>query len=469
MPCRSGATASLDVATRVLIPSGVLGLGFEREALRRGIARRPDAIAIDGGSTDSGPFYLGAGVSKYSRASTKAEWRILMEARAEAGVPLIIGSSGTCGTDGMVDWMTEITDEVARDLGQRLRVATIKSSQSPDAVADAFECGRLAALADAPEIGRGDIESCRNIVALAGAEQIGEALATGADIVIAGRATDTASIAALPLMNGEHPGAAWHGAKVAECGALCSTRPMSGVVMVTFDDSGFRVEPLAADARCTPHSVSAHMLYENADPFILAEPGGALDVSGARYVSIDDRAVRVTGSEWVRSNVYTVKLEGAGLAGFQSMLMAVLRNRRYVTNAGRWVRRLERFLDGEIGRRTGYDETAFSLEFRIIGRDAALGDLETRGGDATEVGVLCMVTSDTQEMAHEIAKLVNPFLLHFPLTDEEELPTFAFPCSPAETDRGPLYEFRLNHTMALDDPMSAFALDTLDAGNGASR
>ena len=455
--------------TRVLIPSGVLGLGLERDALRRGIARKPHAIAIDGGSTDSGPFYLGSGVSKYSRASTKAEWRVLMEARAEAGVPLVIGSAGTCGTDAMVDWMTGITDEVARELGQRLRVATVRSSQSPDAVAAAFDAGRLVALPDAPEIGRGDIESCRNIVALAGTEQIGEALATGADIVIAGRATDTAGIAALPLANGEHPGAAWHGAKVAECGALCSTRPMSGVVMVSVDESGFSVEPMAAGARCTPHSVSAHMLYENADPFVLAEPGGALDVTNARYHPIDDRAVRVTGAEWLRSDTYTVKLEGAGLAGFQTTLMVVIRNRRYVENAARWVERLGRFLEREIVARTGCGEGDFELDFRIIGRDAALGALEVRRGEANEVGVLCMVTAGTQETAHEIAKLANPFLLHFPLTDDEELPTFAFPYSPAETDRGPLYEFRLNHALVLDDPMSAFALDTLELGNGAPR
>ena len=455
--------------TRVLIPSGVLGLGLERDALRRGIAREPHAIAIDGGSTDSGPFYLGSGVSKYSRASTKAEWRVLMEARAEAGVPLVIGSAGTCGTDAMVDWMTGITDEVARELGQRLRVATVKSSQSPDAVAGAFDARRLVALPDAPAIGRGDIESCRNIVALAGTEQIGEALATGADIVIAGRATDTAGIAALPLANGEHPGAAWHGAKVAECGALCSTRPMSGVVMVSVDASGFSVEPMATGARCTPHSVSAHMLYENADPFVLAEPGGALDVTKARYRPIDDRSVRVTGSEWVRSDTYTVKLEGAGLAGFQTTLMVVIRNRRYVENAGRWVERLDRFLNREIVTRTGCGEGDFELDFRIIGRDAALGALEVRRGDANEIGVLCMVTAGTQEMAHEIAKLANPFLLHFPLTDDEELPTFAFPYSPAETDRGPLYEFRLHHALTLDDPMSAFTLDTLELGNGATR
>ena len=47
--------------TRVLVPSGVLGLGFDPDALARGVAANPDIIAIYGGSTDSGPFYLGTG------------------------------------------------------------------------------------------------------------------------------------------------------------------------------------------------------------------------------------------------------------------------------------------------------------------------------------------------------------------------------------------------------------------------
>ena len=74
------------MTTRVLVPSGVLGLGFDRAALARGVAAKPDIIAIDGGSTDSGPYSLGAGESKYARAATKSEWRHLMHARAEAGV-----------------------------------------------------------------------------------------------------------------------------------------------------------------------------------------------------------------------------------------------------------------------------------------------------------------------------------------------------------------------------------------------
>ena len=68
--------------TRVLVPSGVLGLGFDVTALERGIAAKPDIICIDGGSTDSGPYYLGTDTSKYARDVCKAEWRHLMRARA---------------------------------------------------------------------------------------------------------------------------------------------------------------------------------------------------------------------------------------------------------------------------------------------------------------------------------------------------------------------------------------------------
>ncbi|WP_265500772.1 acyclic terpene utilization AtuA family protein [Paracoccus beibuensis] len=444
------------MTTRVLVPSGVLGLGFDRKALARGVAMSPDIICIDGGSTDSGPFSLGAGQSKYSRAATKSEWRALMQARAEAGVPLVIGTAGTCGTDSTVDWMYDVTVELARELGQDLRIARLYSSQPVTRVAEALASGRVTPLPPAPEIRLDDLT---NIVALAGAEQIQAALATGADIVIAGRTTDTATIAALPLSRGDAAGGVWHGAKIGECGALCSTNPTSGVIMVDFDDTGFTVEPLAEGARCTPHSVSAHMLYENSDPFRLYEPGGYLDVTGARYTALDDRRVRVEGSAWV-PGPYTVKLEGARIAGYQTTILAILRNAHYARNAQAWVDRLTSFLQSEILTRMELAPEDYGLEFRLIGVNGALGVLETRSGDPVEVGVLGIITAKTQAEAAEIGKLINPFVLHYPLTDDEELPTFAFPYSPATTDRGALYEFALNHVMALDDPMSAFRIET---------
>ena len=44
---------------KVLIPSGALGISVDPDALERGLQMQPDIIAIDGGSTDSGPHYLG--------------------------------------------------------------------------------------------------------------------------------------------------------------------------------------------------------------------------------------------------------------------------------------------------------------------------------------------------------------------------------------------------------------------------
>ena len=437
------------MATRVLVPSGVLGLGFDVEALRRGVAAKPDIICIDGGSTDSGPFYLGSATSKYSRASTKSEWRLLMQARAEAGVPLVIGSAGTCGTDGMVDWMLQITSEIAHELGQELKVASIKSSQPRQRIVNAFRSGSLSPLPNAPELTEAGIESCDNIVALAGAEQISAAIHTDADIVVAGRTTDTAIIAALPLENGEDAGAAWHGAKVAECGALCSTHPLTGVVLVEFDESGFAIEPMARNTRCTTHSVSAHMLYE---------PGGYLDATDARYAELNSRRVRVTGSLWRKSKHYAVKLEGAGTTGYRSMIIVILRDQRYVKHAQAWSEKLLAFLTKEIASRLNCPPESFEIDIRLIGMNAALGDLETRTGAPNEVGAMFLASAKTQAMANEITKISNPFLLHFPLTDDEELPTFAFPLSPAEIELGRHYEFRLNHTMVLDNPMDAFSL-----------
>ena len=452
--------------TKVLIPAGVLGLGFDQAALARGVAARPDIICIDGGSTDSGPFYLGTGTSKYARSVCLSEWRMLMLARAEARVPLVIGSCGTCGTAETVDWMYEITCEIAAELGQSLTVARLYADQTASDIVTAHDAGRLSPLVPAPPVDEAAITACTHIVALAGSEQIQAALATGADIVLAGRTTDTAIIAALPLSRNDHAGGAWHGAKIGECGAFCTTNPSSGVVMVSFDETGFDVEPMAPDAVCTPHSVSAHMLYENSDPFILHEPGGHLDVTAAHYTAIDQRRVRVEGSLWVPADSYRVKLEAARIGGYQTTMMAVIRDAHYVCHAAEWQEELTSFLDRKIARTTSLERDDFTLEFRLIGQNAALGTLEDGVGSPLEVGVLLIITAIDQETATDLSKLINPFLLHFPLTAHEDLPTFAFPYSPAHTDRGAIYEFAMNHVLELADPMDGFTLKIDEVTNG---
>jgi len=443
------------VITKILIPSGALGLGYDRNALMRGIEHKPDLIAIDGGSTDSGPHYLGTGTSKYSRSSIKSEWRELMQARAMANVPLVIGTAGTCGADDAVDWLLDITNEIATETGQDVTVAVLKSGQPADRVMRALDQGRITPLEPVIDVDHNLLQSCTNIVALAGAEQIQAALNTGADIVIAGRTTDTATIAALPLARGCHAGGAWHGAKIGECGALATTDPSSGTIMITFDADGFTVEPMGQNARATPYTVSAHMLYENSNPLQLYEPGGHLDVTGATYTALDDRRVRVTGSTWVPSDAYTVKLEGARCGGYQCVSLALIREARYVQNIETWTEAVEENCRQKAQERIEGD---FTLELRIIGLNATLGAQDVNAQIGTEVGVLGIVTAPTEMIANEVAKMLNPYLLHMPLTEDEEMPTFAFPFSPNEMNRGEIYEFCLNHVMELDDPMQAFSL-----------
>ena len=114
----------------------------------------------------------------------------------------------------------------------------------------------------------------------------------------------------------------------------------------------------------------------------------------------------------------------------------------------------------------GLAVTDYELEFRLIGVDGALGSLEQKISAPTEVGVLGIITALDAETSSEIAKLINPYLLHYPLTRDEELPTFAFPFSPAHSDRGPLYEFCLNHVMVLEEPMEAFRLSVTETAHG---
>ena len=449
-----------NAVTTILVPAGALGIPYDREALKRGLEHKPDLIAIDGGSTDSGPFYLGTGNSKYSRAATTADWADLMAARNIAGVPLLIGTAGTSGADSAVDWMLDITLEIAKERGETLKIATLKSGQEKQATIKAYTEGAITPLEGAPDLDIQILEQTTNIVALAGTEQIEAALASGADIIIAGRATDTAIIAALPIARGCHKGAAWHGAKIAECGALATTNPNSGVILMRFDESGFTITPLAEDTTATPYTVSAHMLYENADPYILHEPGGWLDVREARYTALDEVSVRVEGSIWHNTKPYTVKLEAARRAGFQTVSFVLVRDAHYREHIDDWVTALSASFQKKAVR-SGLSDT--KLELRVIGRNATLGALEKLDISAGEVGVMAIFTSPTQQQANEAAKLLNPDLLHLPLTPHEPMPTFAFPFSPPEMDRGASYEFCLHHIMAIDDPLSAFRLEITES------
>lgn len=439
---------------KVFVPYGALGTGISDASFAAGVKMKPDAIACDAGSTDSGPYYLGTGSGKYARDSVKEDLRRMVKAGRRLDVPVLIGSAGTCGTDNGVDGLAEICKEICREEGVSAKIAVIHTQQDAERLKMKYLAQKIHPLDGAPHIDEDVFGRCTNIVGLAGAEPFHEALKAGADIVLCGRTTDTAIIAALPLMKGCGEAGAWHGAKTAECGSLCTTNPSGGGVFLTFDEQGFTIEPTSPDSRCTPYTVSAHMLYENADPYRLREPSGILDTSGAVYTALDERRVRVTGSTFTHQT-YTVKLEGAALAGYQTVTIVGIRDKRIMRDPERWLTALKEFVAGKI-RNYQIDPASYDIDFKMYGWNAVSGSAPQQGYLPAEIGLVMAVTAETQELATRVAKIYNPYLLHFPVDLNEQLPTFAFPFSPAETERGAVYEFMLNHSVEVENPMELF-------------
>ncbi|MCS3417699.1 hypothetical protein M2399_002358 [Pseudomonas sp. BIGb0450] len=450
---------------KVLVPTGVIGSGLRLDIFERALLERPDVIAMDAGSTDSGPYYLGTGKTKSTNAVLKAELLALMKARADLGVPLIIGSCGTCGSNAGVDLMRNLCLEVAAELQQKVKIAAIYSEQSAATVIQALEDGRVVPLNPVRSIDPALIERCSHIVAAMGVEPFLHALEQGADIVLAGRATDTAVLACLPIFRGAPWGAAWHAGKILECGALCTTTPTEAMVMAEIDQQGFTLTAIGENARATPRSVMAHMLYENSNPHMLVEPGGVLNVEAATYTAISENSVRVEGSVWVPSEHYTVKLEGAAATGYQSVVLSVVRGSKYITRFDEWLAYMDDIMRKRIEKILSIVPSDYDLQFRAIGKNSALGDLENQLGQPVEIGVLAIVTTPEASRTQDIIALLNPYMLHLPLQDDKDLPTHAFPLSPASMDRGMAYEFVLNHVIVVADPLAPFRFDFTTVNN----
>ncbi|MFJ9391265.1 acyclic terpene utilization AtuA family protein [Nocardioides sp. NPDC101246] len=445
----------------ILVPSGMLGAGFPEETITRGIALGADVIAVDGGSTDSGPYYLGASKPKTTAAAVARDLRLLLRAAAGAGIPLIVGSCGTSGTDDGVDWVAGIVADLLAEEGLSMKVARIYSEQRAADLKEPLEAGRIRPLPPLGELDVSTLEECTHIVAMMGHEPIAEALAAGAQVVLAGRATDTANAAAYALLKGMPAGPTWHAAKIVECGGQCTTNPRMGGVFATIDRTGFTIEPLDESAACTPISVAAHMLYETANPYLMREPDGTLDVRDAVYTALDERRVRVEGSLFHHAEQHTIKLEGARITGYETMSFSAIRDPLILKDIEGWASLMHVVFTQRVEQTLGLTSEEYDYDLRLYGYNAVLGDLDPSTEPPREVGVMLLVRAADQALATAVAKVANPLMLHLPAQDMDYLPSLAFPGSPAEVERGAAYEFVLNHAVDSLTPTAMFRTEFL--------
>ena len=456
---------------RALAATGMLGTGLTEASLDRAMEARPHFIGCDAGSSDPGPFYLGSGRPQASWAATKRDLRLMLLAGRSAGIPVIVGSAGTAGGDPHLQFTREIVEEIAREEGLNFRLALIHSELEPAYVKDKLRRGRVRPLDPAPAFDEGTVDRAERIVAQMGAEPFVKALEAGADVILAGRSSDTSIYAAVPLMEGCAAGPVWHAAKILECGAASVVQRLyPDPMMAWIHDDDFVVEPPNPEMRCSPISVVAHTLYENADPYHLYEPSGMLDTTAAEYVAVSDRAVRVTGSRFVPADAYTVRLEGAEYLGHRFVVIAGVRDPIVLRQHDRFLAGLRESIAHKSAASLGLQiDRDFRLNFRVYGKNGTMGALEPEDViDGHEIGLVVEVVGRTAEEARAILSLAWHTGLHHPVPEWQGLiSNWAFPYSPPEMDAGPVYRFCVNHLIELDDPCEPFITEYVEVGQPA--
>lgn len=442
---------------KILTPVGMFGYGFPEADFWRGMERGPDAIIVDAGSTDPGPYQLGLAKMIVAPSSLERDLRVCLAGVVSAKIPLLISSAGGPGIGQHVDATVEMIGRIARETRQRLKVAAIYSDVKPKLVRERFAQGRIVPCASAPQLTTADIDESTHIVAQMGYEPILEVLRAhpDVDVVVAGRSYDPAPFAAFCVLHGlDDPGIYWHMGKIMECGAVCA-EPKGSVIVATIRKDSFDLEPMSTAERCTTLSVAAHTLYEKTRPDLLAGPGGVLDLGRSRYLQIDERTVRVSGGAFRPSPTYQVKLEGSALAGYRTIFIGGIRDPILIGQ-------IDPFLQGIKARLAAIYPELMSgkaqLIFHIYGKNGVMGELEPEKDFVPlEVGILGEVTAQTQELAHAICSNARINVLHTPYPGQMATAgNFAIPLNPPENDIGPVCRFSLYHLMEVDSPLEPF-------------
>ena len=442
---------------RILSTTAILGYGFPQSSFDEGMKRNPHLIAVDAGSTDPGPYYLGAGVSFTDREAVKRDLKIMLVAGVERKIPVLVGSAGGAGGNPHLDWCRDIVEEIAREEGLHFKLALIQSEIPNEFIKSELRAGRVTPLEAVPPLTAQDIDATSRIAAQMGIEPFIAALENGADVIVAGRAYDPSVFAALPIKLGYNAGLSTHLGKILECAAICA-EPGSGsdCIFGYIGDDYFKVETLSPLRKCTTLSVAAHTLYEKTDPYLLPGPGGHLDLRDCVFEQETDNIVKVRGSKFVPAEKKTVKLEGAKLIGYRTVSIAGTRDPvmiEKIDDITKGVR--ERVADNFKANNWEY-----YLNFTIYGKNGVMGALEPSGRVSHELGIVIEAVAATQEMADTICAFARSTMLHYGYEGRRATAgNLAFPYSPSDFHAGEVYAFSVYHLLETDDLAALFPIE----------
>ena len=442
---------------RLLGASGQLGYGIPAASFRAGIERKPDLIGCDMGSIDIGPTYLGKGEMATSPEATRRDLRRVLTAARALDVPLVIGSAGSAGAAPHLDATLAMIRDIARADGLRFRMAVMRADISRPALLEAVRAGKVTSFDNMPALTAEDVTEAAHVVGQMGMGPFRKALESDVDVIIAGRACDTAIFASLPALLGFPVGLAMHMAKIIECGSLCCVPGGRDPILAELDHDGFVLESMNPERRATPTSVAAHSLYEQSDPFTVQEPDGTLDLTHARYEQVDDRRTRVSGASWRDTTAPTIKLEGATRVGERAVLLCGSADPRFIEQCKTLLPKVAELVQSLVCEDQPVD---YTLRFRVYGIDGVRMVVPNNEPPPGEVFIMGECIAPSRERAAEVVRTCKQFLLHFGYPGRlSTAGNVAFPFTPPEVSLGPAYRFNIYHLLHVDDADALFPVE----------
>ena len=442
---------------RLLGASGQLGYGIPAASFKAGIERRPDLIGCDMGSIDIGPTYLGKGEMATSPEATRRDLRRVLLAARSLDVPLVIGTAGSAGAGPQLDATLAMLRDIAHADGLTFRMAVMRADIPRPMLLKAVRSGKVTSFDSMPALTEEDVTEAAHIVGQMGMGPFRTALESDVDVIVAGRACDTAIFAALPAVLGFPVGLAMHMAKIIECGSLCCVPGGRDPILAELDHDGFVLESMNPDRRATPTSVAAHSLYEQSDPFTMQEPDGTLDLSRAQYKAVDDRRARVSGATWRDTTAPTIKLEGARKIGERAVLLCGSADPRFIAQCKALLPKVSELVESLVCEEQPMD---YTLRFRVYGIDGVRMVVPENEAPPGEVFIMGECIAPTRERASEVVRTCKQFLLHFGYPGRlSTAGNIAFPFTPPEVSLGPAYRFNVYHLLHVDDADALFPVE----------
>src|SRR5690606_25154084 len=240
--------------------------------------------------------------------------------------------------------------------------------------------------------------------------------------------------------------------KVLECASFCAEpygAKESVIGTITHED--VKVTAMHPEQRCTVASVAGHAMYERANPYYEYFAGGMLDMKDCTYEQYDEKTCRITGAKYYPAEQIKVKLEGSGKVGEKFIGIAGVRDPytlQHIDDVIHYARaQTEKEFQGK----------EYHLHFHMFGKNGVMREMEpVKNITPHELGIVVEGIAKDKTLAEELTLFATRQIFYARLPEVKGTAGTAAYLIDDVIYAVPAYEWTMNHTVPVKDPLELF-------------